>query len=136
MNTQADQLGMARGIGHSAPDFRRLYRAHVTSYDARGIEHTAFVEAASARAAVRKIAAVVATLEFGATAESVAERIYNCYCADELIATGVSADHSLRLCETGWSGNTAICFVEHPLFLLRDPAPLCRLWAQIPTRTD
>jgi hypothetical protein len=124
---------------HSLPvHFRRLYRAHITprAHDYRGPELTAFVEASSREGAVRKIAAaIVAAMEFGSTAESVAERIYNCNSAQECIDDGLSEDVELRLFETGWSGNKAICFVEHPLFLLANPAPLCRKWAQCPRVT-
>jgi len=101
--------------------------------DWRAPELTAFVEAPSRESAIRKIAlSVVAALEFGNTAEGVAERIYNCLSAAECIEEGLSTDRELRLFETGWSGGKPICFVHHPLFLLNNPAPLCRKWAQIP----
>jgi hypothetical protein len=75
---------------------------------------------------------VIATLEDGGTAESVSERIYNCVSAAECLEEGQSEDPELRIFETGWSGGKPICFVQHPIFLVRDPAPLCRKWAQIP----
>jgi hypothetical protein len=56
--------------------FPRLYRAHVTAADTYGVERTAFVEAASHRAAARKIANVVAAME-NRLPEHVEERIYN-----------------------------------------------------------
>jgi hypothetical protein len=110
----------------------RLYRAHIQPSEWRGIERTAFVEAFNRDAAARKIAAAVAALEYGSTTEQVQERIYNVTSGTQLVAEGLSLDHELRLFETGWSGQEAIAFVEHPLFLLIDPAPLCRKWAQIP----
>jgi hypothetical protein len=97
----------------------------------RGVEVTAFVEAASREAAVRKISQAITAIEFGSTPESVAERIYNCNSAADLIAEGLSDDHAVRLFETGWSGDRAICFVESPLVLTPNPAPLLRVWAQI-----
>jgi hypothetical protein len=48
----------------SAIDLTRLYRAHVSVTDWRGTERTAFVEACSHPAAIKKIAAVVAALEY------------------------------------------------------------------------
>jgi len=95
------------------------------------LELTAFVEAASREGAIRKISQTVAALEFGSTAESVAERIYNCNSAAELIDEGIGEDLETRLFETGWSGGKPICFVEHPLFLIEDAAPLIRAWARI-----
>lgn len=115
----------------SALDLTRLYRAFVSGRDGyRNPERTAFVEAASREGALRKIAAVIVALEYGSTVESVSERIYNLNRAAECIEEGLSEDHELRIFETGWG--KAITFVEHPLFLLDDPAPLCRKWAQIP----
>ena len=118
------------GDGCQPLPLRRLYRAFVgaESYSA---ERTAFIEAASHRDAVRKIANVVAALETRLP-DQVEERIYNCYSAYELIDEGVSEDIDLRLFETGWSGNRAICFVEEPLFLLAAPAALIRKWARVP----
>ena len=113
------------------PSIARLYRAHVQPQGWRGIECTAFVEAANHSAAARKIAAAVAALEYGSTAEAVLERIYNVTSGIELIAEVISTDYGLRLFETGWSGQDVIAFVEHPLFLLADAAPLCRRWARI-----
>jgi hypothetical protein len=113
------------------PQFRHVYRAHVTPQHSRGVEVTAFVEAASREAAVRKISQAIMAIEFGATPESVADRIYNCSSAEELIAEGLSEDHAVRLFETSWSGDRAVGFVKHPLVLTADPAPLLRVWAQI-----
>jgi hypothetical protein len=120
----------------SALNVSRLFRAFVSGRDGyRSPERTVFIEAASREGAVRKIAAVIAALEFGSTVEGVQERIYNCAPAAECIDEGLSTDLELRLFETGWSGGKPICFVECPLFLLDDPAPLCRKWAQIPQPT-
>jgi hypothetical protein len=111
---------------------RRLYRAFVQPSQWTGIELAAFVEASSRQLAIQRIATAIAALEYGSTVESVSERIYNCASAVECVAQGVSADHELRIFETGWGGGKSIFFVEHALFLLPDPAPLCRKWAQIP----
>lgn len=116
----------------SALDFSRIYRAHVQPRDWRGTERTAFVEAGSHSAAVKKIAAAIAALEFGSTPEQVEERIYNCHSAQELVDEGVSKDVELRLLETGWSGDKATHFVAEPLFLLIAPAALIRVWARCP----
>jgi hypothetical protein len=111
--------------------FRRLYRAFVQPRRWPDIELTAFVEASSRQSAIHRITAAIAALEYGSTVESVSERVYNCASAMECIAQGLSEDRELRIFETGWGGGKAICFVEHPLFLLADPAPICRKWAQI-----
>jgi hypothetical protein len=114
--------------------FRRLYRAHVQPQDWRGVEVTAFVEAGSREAAVRKMSQAIAAIEFGSTPESVAERIYNCTPASELIDEGLSEDLEARLLETDWWGGKPICFVEHPLVLLSDPVPLLEVWARVAKR--
>lgn len=113
---------------HVPPSFRRLYRAHIGA-DPYGSERTAFVEAASHRAAIRKIANAVAALEMRLP-ETVEERIYNCSSAQELVDGGVSEDLELRLLETGCSGSEAISFVQEPLFLTTAPS-LIRKWAQV-----
>jgi hypothetical protein len=84
------------------PAIARLYRAHVQPQDRRGIERTAFVEASNHNAAVRKIAAAIAALEYCSTTESVCERVYNVASGIELVAEGLSTDPELRLFETGW----------------------------------
>jgi hypothetical protein len=113
------------------PHFRRLYRAFVQPQDSRGAELTAFVAASSREAAMRKICHTIAAMEFGSTPESVEDRTYNCSGAAELIAEGLGDDIESRLLETGWSGGKPVCFVEHPLVLLADPAPLLRVWARV-----
>jgi hypothetical protein len=65
---------------------------------------------------------------------AVEERVYNCYAAKELFDGGLSDSPELRLFETGWSGGKATHFVTEPLFLLDQPAELCRLWAAIPVQ--
>ena len=119
----------------STVDIRRLFRAHVTPQDWRRPEPTVFIEAFSHSAAVRKIATAFAALEYGSTVESVSERIYNVSSAAQCIEQGLSADPLWRIFETGWSGNEAINFVSHPLFLLEDVSALIRAWAQIPQPT-
>ena len=109
--------------------FRRLYRAHVQPQDWRQPELTAFVEAGTHNAAVKKIAAAIAALEYRKP-EEMQERLYNCSSAEELIEQGLSDDHALRLFETGWS-DRVVSWVEHPLVLLADPAPLLKVWARV-----
>ena len=108
----------------------RLYRAHISSAFGYGDECTAFVEAGSHQAAIRKIANAVAALEMRLP-DQVEDRIYNCHSARELIAEGLSDDIGLRVFETGWGGGRAVSFVEQPLFLVAAPAALIRQWAQI-----
>jgi hypothetical protein len=108
----------------------RLYRAQVMPVDWRGRERTAFVEAVSHNCACKKIAAVIAALEHRQPAD-VADRIYDCHGAQELIEEGVSEDIEIRLFETASSGGKATHFVTEPLFLVDRPAALCRKWAAI-----
>jgi hypothetical protein len=118
----------------SALDITRLYRAHVSAADWRGTEVTAFVQAANHNAAVRKIAAAIAVLEYRKP-EEVIERIYNCTSATELIEENLSEDDGLRLFETGWQGCRPVSWVESPLVLLTNPGPLLAVWARIPRTT-
>jgi hypothetical protein len=115
-------------------DLSHLYRAHVSAADWHGAERTAFVEASSHHAAARKIAAVVAALEYRKP-EEVIERVYNCASAQELIAENLSDDHAVRLFETSWRGNQAVGFVESPLVLTANPGPLLAVWARLPHST-
>jgi len=112
-------------------EITRLWRAHVSSADWRKSEVTAFIEAGNATAAAKKIATVIATLEYRKP-EDVEERIYNVASADELTAEGLSDDHAVRLFECGWCGGKATHFVEHPLVLVANPGPLLAAWARIP----
>jgi hypothetical protein len=116
-------------------DITRLWRAHVSAADWRGTEVTAFVEAGTREAAIRKIAGAIAALEYRKL-EEVAERIYNLASAEELIAENLSDDHAVRLFETSWAGNRAVGFVEAPLVLTANPGPLLRGWAQLPRPTN
>jgi hypothetical protein len=109
--------------------FPRLYRAFIGA-PSYGIERTAFVEAASHRDAIRRIANAVAALETKLP-EVIEERLYNVASAQELMDEGMSPDLELRLFETGWSDGKAICFVEEPLFLVASPAALIRKWATL-----
>lgn len=113
-------------------DLARVYRAHVSPYDWRGTERTAFVEASSSHGARKKIAAAVSALEYSSPAQ-VEDRIYNVKGALECIAEGLSPNPILRVFETGWSAEL-ITYVEEPLFLLGKPALFVRTWAQIPAR--
>jgi hypothetical protein len=116
-------------------NLKRLFRAFVTAADYSQPKITAFIEAATREAAVRKLTAHIAILEYRKL-EEVAERIYNCYSAAELIDEGLSGDRALRLFETGWSGGKATHYVESPLVLTTNPGALLRLWARIPTATE
>ena len=119
----------------SALNLTRVYRAHVQPADWPSAERTAFIEASSHHAAVRKIAVVVAALEYRSP-DPVEERIYNCKGAEECIEEGLSADLELRLFEIGWNGHEPIAFVEHPLFLLDECVALIRKWAAITPKAD
>ena len=112
----------------------RLWRAHVEPADWRQPEVTVFVEASGSRMACQKIAGAIAALELRKP-EEVAERIYNCTSAEELIAEGMSEYHALRLFETGWTGGKPTHFVPSPLVLTADPGPLLRIWSQLPQPT-
>jgi hypothetical protein len=112
-------------------DITRLYRAFVQPNCWREPERTVFVEAGSREGAVRKIATIIAALEYGKP-EAVRERLYNLASAVDLIAENISEDHRLRLFECGWSGDQVISWISQPLFLLREPAALIRAWTQLP----
>lgn len=111
-------------------DITRLWRAFISQTDWRRPEITAFVEAGSRETAARKIAAAVAVVEYRKP-EEIADRIYNLSSADELISENISTDHAARLFETGWSGGEVIAWVQAPLVLCANPAPLLRAWARI-----
>ena len=107
-----------------------LYRAVVGAADYSNIERITFVEAANHQSAIGTIAAAVAALENRAPAK-VAERVYNCESARELVERGESENLVLRLFETGWSGDRPT-YVREPLFLLDGAAALIREWSAIP----
>jgi hypothetical protein len=109
---------------------RRLYRAFVTPRDPSGPERAFFVEAATHQAAAKKVAGTIAALEYTKLFEA-EEAVYNVASAFELVHEGKSHDFELRLFETAWRGGKVCCWVEAPVFLLRDPAPLVRAWARI-----
>jgi hypothetical protein len=110
---------------------RRLYRAFVTPRCASDPERTFFVEAATHQAAAKKVAGTIAALEYTKLFEA-EESVYNVASAFELVHDGISEDVEMRIWECGWSGPKVICWVEAPVFLVRDPAPLLRAWARIP----
>jgi hypothetical protein len=104
-----------------------LYRVIVSPCDLRKPLRMAFVRAGSAAEAQMTVAAVVAALDhcrFGA----VEVRAYGVVSAHDLIALGANADPEVRLFEIGAQGKR---LVEHPLFLLDEPAGLTRKWAWI-----
>ncbi len=109
---------------------RRLYRAFVTPQRATDPERTFFVEAATHQAAGKKIAGVISTLEYTKLCDA-EQAIYNVHSIDELIHEGLSEDIEARAFETGWSHDQGISWVEAPVFLVADPAPLLRAWARI-----
>jgi hypothetical protein len=132
----AHSLSSLQSLSVSLPaiagiNLARFYRAHVQGTNYRSPECTAFVEAFSHQCACKKIAAAVAVLE-NRTPDEVADRIYNCFSAQELVDQGLSEDPALRLFETGWSGGRPTYFVREPLFLLAAPAAIIRKWAAIP----
>jgi len=88
------------------------------------------VEASSHESAVKKIAGVIALIEFR-KAEDVIERIYNLTSAEELIAENISEEPAKRLFETGWSGGKVTCWVRAPLVLTPKQGPLLAVWARI-----
>jgi hypothetical protein len=57
-------------------NFTRLWRAHVTPSDWRGTEDTAFAEAGTREAAIRKMARAIAAIEYRRQDE-LSARIYN-----------------------------------------------------------
>ena len=112
-------------------DLRWVWRAHVlpaTSW--RYPERTLYLEAATERSAHERMVLAIAAID-RCTSQQAAERIYNVTAAQELVETGLSADPLLRVFETGWAGDQATCFVEHPLILLEVPAALLVAWARI-----
>jgi hypothetical protein len=85
----------------------------------------AFIRAGSAAEAQMTVADVVAALEHCRFVEAEA-RVYGALSAQDLIALGSNVDPEVRLFEIGAQGR---CPVEHPLFLLDEPAALTRKWA-------
>ena len=102
-----------------------LYRVFVSPCDLRKPRRMAFIRAGSAAEAQMTVAGVVAALEHCRFVE-VEARVYGALSAHDQIALGANADPEVRLFETGAQG-----LVEHPLFLLDEPAVLTRKWAQI-----
>jgi len=107
--------------------FPRLYRCHIAATGS-GSERTAFVESSCHHGARRKVANAVAALEM-CKPDDIEERIYNCASAYELIDQGSSPDVAVRVFETGWCDDKVMSYVEHPLFLVADPA-LIRAWVR------
>jgi hypothetical protein len=112
----------------STLNLTRLYRAHIGAGPDRP-ERTAFVEANDSINAIYKVASLVALID-GRSQENIQDLIYNCRSAAECIKQGVSEDEQIRIFETVWIGDDAVDFVEHPLFLVSDPAPLVRKWME------
>jgi len=104
-----------------------LYRVIVTPCDLRKPLRMAFVGAGSATEAQMTVAGVVAAMEHCRFVD-VEARVYGALSAQDLIARRANADPELRLFEVGAQGRS---WVEHPLFLLDEPAMLTRKWVRI-----
>jgi hypothetical protein len=92
-------------------------------------ERTFFVDAATHQAAAKKIAGTISALEYTKLYEA-ESAIYNVYSVFELVHDGISDDLEARLFETGWGGGRVICWVQAPVFLVADPAPLIQAWVR------
>jgi hypothetical protein len=113
-------------------DLSSLHRAHVEPAPGRPQpERMAYVESLDEETARRKIASVLAAIEYIKVDEA-AERISNCQSAQTVIKEGVSEDRLLRLFEIARKGDRVTEFVREPLFLIRQPAALALKWASIP----
>lgn len=113
-------------------NYQNLYRAFVSPHDYRDAELTIYVEARDHAAALDKIVQAVATIEeyaAGDSAQCIRDRVYNLASGQELIDSHFSDDMELRLFEVG-SGHPGCVYDEHPLFLVRNPAPLFAKWLQ------
>lgn len=108
---------------------RRLYRAFVTPQRATDPEKCFYVEAATHQAAGKKIAGVISTLEYSKLYDA-EQAVYNVHSIHELIHDGLSDELEARIYECGVD-HGRICFVEHPVFLVRDPAPLIQAWVRV-----
>ncbi len=120
----------AESVPQLPPHLRRLYRAFVTPHNPANPERTFFVEAATNQAAAKKIAGTIAALEYTKLYEA-EQAVYNVHSVFELIHDGLSDELEARLFEQGWSGDQVCSWVEAPVFLVRDPAPLIRAWVQV-----
>lgn len=109
---------------------RRIYRAFVTPQNASDPERTFFVEAATHQAAARKIAGTIAALEYTKLFDA-EEAVYNVTSVFDMVHGGMSDDIEARIYECGWSGDRVCAWVTAPVFLVRDPAPLLRVWARV-----
>jgi hypothetical protein len=122
---------MKTGLQSRDIDIKRIWRAQVSPSDRRRPELTAFTEASDSLEAAGRIAAIVGIIECCPAGEII-HRVYNVTSGQELIDRGLSDDQAARIFETGCSGGRQISFVEHPLILVADPAPLLRVWERIP----
>lgn len=111
--------------------FQTLYRAVVEpSTDAGAyVERIVFFQANSRDDAARKLTALIAAID-GVPEDQVS--FYNLDSYQELVNNGVSENVRLRIFETGWQGLNVACWARNPLFLVRDPGPLFRLWSTLP----
>lgn len=116
----------------------RLYRAHIESPRTGAPELTVFVEAVTRTEAHGRVRDVCRALGYAPAAPDQDQwPYYNLNSGLELVETGLSQNHDLRLFETGWGGHDAnadgvACWVDHPIFAVRNPAPLLYLWNQLP----
>lgn len=107
-----------------------LFRGFASPANARDPELTLFVEAFTEQRAVERMAQALMSLR-GCTYEVATECLYSVYSVSELTIQGFSTDRELRIFETGCNRET-IDYCQDPIFLVRDPGPLTRKWAQIP----
>ena len=113
----------------SAFDLSRLYRVVVGSPDSRTRERVAFVEATNGHAAVKKVTAAIAALEYRSPDAIESGSTTNVQSAQECVDEGTSDDVGLRVFEAGANGH-APTYVEQPLFLAAAPAALIRTWSR------
>ena len=131
MATPNPTAAPAASVPQSLPThLRRLYRAHVTPQRPTDPERTFYVEAATHQAAAKKIAGTIAALEYSKLYEA-EQAIYNVHSIFELIHDGMSDNIEARIFECGWGSGRVVTWVETPVFLVANPAPLLRAWAAI-----
>lgn len=108
----------------------RVYRAHVSPASGE-CEPTVYVEAGSHEGAIRKIVAAISACQ--PWRKDVADAVYNCHSAVELIDQGESADVELRLFEVGWGGGRSPSMCSNPVFLVEEPGAWAAKWAEART---
>ncbi|MDB6158164.1 MAG: hypothetical protein JWO04_1870 [Gammaproteobacteria bacterium] len=112
------------------PKPSEIYRASVEPPDSKTSFHLAYVRATSETEARDKIGHIMSIIDSCSLAESM-ERLYNVKSAATCIQDAQSATAAKRMFEVGRAGTL---FVRQPLFLLREPADLIRIWAEVPQK--